>query len=506
MNSDDKAIGAVEHQENNFDSGSEKNHDYVEFSPKEQRRITRKLDLRLVLTTGVVYCVSLMDRTNLSAAALAGMNVELRMDARNNGYSITTLVFFISYILCQPPATVLTRKIGPRIFLSALAFGWGVVMIGMGLISSWPQLAGLRVILGVFEAGYFPGAVYLLSTWYTRYEMGKRYAVFYIIGCVASAFAGILAFGLMQIDARVMNYFPPGNRVIPSRPISATNPIIYGWRWIFILEGVLTCAIGVGAYIFLVSFPDDGAEKAWSFLKKNEVDWIIRKVNADRGDVKVEPFTLGRFMRGGADWKIWIYALMFCFTTTVSYALAYFLPLILRGMGFSVGEAQCLVAPPFVFAGIWMFACGWFGDKYKIRSPVIAANAILQIVGLALMGFVSSNGVRFFGVFLACAGANCNVPAILTYQANNIRGQWKRAFCSASLVGFGGVGGIIGSLIFRPQDAPSYRPGIIGTMVASGLTLMLVGILTLNFRSVNAKADRGEMVVEGSEEGFRYTY
>lgn len=309
------------------------------------------------------------------------MNRELRMNAANNGYSITTLVFFISYILFQPPATVLTRKIGPRLFLGALAFGWGVVMIGMGLVKDWPSLAGLRVILGVFEAGYFPGAVYLLSTWYTRYEMGKRYAVFYIIGCVASAFAGILAFGLMQMNG-----------------IAGKT----GWRWIFIIEGILTCLIGVGAYVFLVSFPDDGAEKAWGFLKKNEIDWIIRKVNADRGDVKLEPFTIGRFMRGGADFKIWLFALMFCFTTTVSYALAYFLPLILnQGMKFSVGASQCLVAPPYVFAGIWMFACGWFGDKYHMRSPVIASNTILQIVGLALMGFGPSNAVKYFGVFLA---------------------------------------------------------------------------------------------------------
>ena len=167
------------------------------------------------------------------------------MNAANNGYSIVTLVFFVSYILFQPPATIMTRKIGPRVFLSALAVGWGIVMIGMGLVKSWPQLAGLRVILGVFEAGYFPGAVYLLSTWYTRYEMGKRYAVFYIIGCVASAFAGILAYGLMQMNGLAGKT---------------------GWRWIFIIEGILTCVIGVGAYIFLVPFPDAGAEKAWGVL------------------------------------------------------------------------------------------------------------------------------------------------------------------------------------------------------------------------------------------------
>jgi len=74
---------------------------------------------------------------------------------------------------------------------------------------------------------------------------------------------------------------------------------------------------------------------------------------------------------------------------------------------------------------------------------------LLCIIGLAIMGWVKNVAVRYFGVFLVAAGANANVPAVLAYQANNIRGQWKRAFCSATLVGFGGIGGICGSLIFR---------------------------------------------------------
>lgn len=84
--------------------------------------------------------------------------------------SIVTLVFFIPYVLFQPPATVLTRKIGPRIFLSFLTLSWGAIMIGMGFTKKWGEMAGLRVLLGVLEAGFFPGCVYLLSTWYVRCE------------------------------------------------------------------------------------------------------------------------------------------------------------------------------------------------------------------------------------------------------------------------------------------------------------------------------------------------
>lgn len=80
---------------------------------------------------------------------------------------------------------------------------------------------------------------------------------------------------------------------------------------------------------------------------------------------------------------------------------------------------------------------------------MVVLNAVIAIVGLALMGFVDSVAVRYVGVFLVAAGANANISTCMAYQANNIRGQWKRAFCSATLIGMGGIGGIIGCLVFR---------------------------------------------------------
>jgi hypothetical protein len=145
----------------------------------------------------------------------------------------------------------------------------------------------------------------------------------------------------------------------------------------------------------------------------------------------------------------------------VTYAIAYFLPIILmEGMGFGVGAAQCLVAPPYVFAGIVMYGTAWFGDKFRVRAPVLIFNALLCIIGLPMMGFAKGDATRYAGVFFTVAGANANIPTCMAYQANNVRGQWTRAFSSATLVGFGGLGGIASSLVFRTQDAPGYRPGM----------------------------------------------
>jgi MFS family permease len=464
--------------------GSATGFDDLGFSLQEQKHIVKRIDRRLVTVVGVLYCISLMDRTNLSVANIAGMEFELGLDVGYR-YSIATLTFFITYVIFQPPSTIIVRKLGPRVHLSAIVLLWGVVMIGMGFVNDWQTLAGLRAILGILEAGYFPSCVYLLSTWYVRYDMGRRYAVFYLLGCFASACSGILAYGLSQMEG-VNGYL--------------------GWRWIFIIEGILTCLLGIAAYWLVVGFPDS-VQKSWRFLSAKETQFIVNKVNADRGDANSEPFKLSRFLGAGADIKIWAFALLFFNTTTVTYALAFFLPLILvDGMGFDVGAAQCLVAPPYAFAAIVMVLTGWASDRFRLRGPGIVFNSILALIGLPIMGYADSVAVRYFGVFLVTAGVNSNIPLVMTYQANNIRGQWKRAFCSATLVGFGGIGGIAGSLVFRSQDAPGYHPGLYACIACCLLNLVLVGLLSLKFFRDNKKQAQGKLVIEGGEAGFRYTY
>lgn len=145
----------------------------------------------------------------------------------------------------------------------------------------------------------------------------------------------------------------------------------------------------------------------------------------------------------------------------MSYAIQFFLPIILRNrLNFSLAKAQLLTCPPYILGGLLMWLEAWLGDKYHIRSPWIFFNSVMSIIGLVLLGYVNSPAVMYFGVFLVTAGCNASVPTILAWLANNIRGQWKRAFSSALLLSFGGTGGVAGALTFRSQDAPEYLPGL----------------------------------------------
>ncbi|KAE8345038.1 hypothetical protein BDV24DRAFT_171001 [Aspergillus arachidicola] len=452
-----------------------------EYSPADQRRIIHRIDRRLIPMTGLAYCVSMIDRTNISMAAVAGMTDELHLFGQR--YSIIILIFFVPYVLLQPPMTVVTRKVGPRIFLGTIILSWGGILVGMGFSKNWKAMTVCRALLGALEAGFFPGCVYLLSSWYVRYDVQKRFSFFYLFGCVASALAGALAYGLMQMDG-----------------IHG----ISGWSWIFIMEGVITGLIGILTLLFLVDFPDR-AHKSWKFLSEKECAFIMRRINRDRSDGDAEPFAMKKFLAPALDPKIWGFALIFFSITTNTYAISYFLPIILReGMGYGIAASQCLVAPPFGLAAILMFATSWAGDKYRTRGPILILNSLIGLVGLAVMGFAESNPVRYFGVFLAVAGANANVPASMAYQANNVRGQWPRAFSSATLVGFGGIGGIVSSLVFRSQDAPTYRPGMFTTIGCNILILVIVACQSAWFRYANKLADQGKMIIEGSAD-FRYT-
>lgn len=158
------------------------------------------------------------------------------------------------------------------------------------------------------------------------------------------------------------------------------------WRWIFVIQGLITCTLAAISYFVLINFPDRMRSSKSRFLSHREYDFITDQINADRGDVRLEPFDLKKYLVAALDINIWGFGLVYFCTTTTAYSIAYFLPLIYReGMGFSMGASLCLFAPPYVAAGITMFATSWIGDKYRIRGPIIVFNAMLALIGLPLM-------------------------------------------------------------------------------------------------------------------------
>jgi len=134
--------------------------------------VVRKLDLRLLPVLATIYAFALIDRVNLPNARIAGMDEDLQLSVGER-YSLLSMIFFVPYIIFQFPANIIIRKLGAALWLSSLVVCWGVVSIGMGFTTKWDQLLGCRVLLGILEAGYYPGCIFLLrlshpSAWLCR--------------------------------------------------------------------------------------------------------------------------------------------------------------------------------------------------------------------------------------------------------------------------------------------------------------------------------------------------
>lgn len=204
-------------------------------------------------------------------------------------------------------------------------------------------------------------------------------------------------------------------------------------------------------------------------------------------------------------WQIWMYSLFFMGTAVGIYAYAYFTSVVLRGMGHSTERVFLLSAPPCITAIPYAFGVAWLSDRTKLRSPFVTLNAAVCIAGLMITAYHKDNDVRYGGIFLGIAGCNGNLPSILAWQANNIRGQSTRAVASALQVAFGAIGGIYASTTFMQKEAPDYPSGLWAAVASQLFTVVGAALMVLYYKIVNKKADKLHVAVEGHER-FRYTY
>ncbi|KAI5866132.1 MFS general substrate transporter [Durotheca rogersii] len=455
--------------------------DGIAHDPKFERRVLRKIDLRLIPILGALYTIAMVDRSNISVARISGLDEDVGL-AVGNRASIALLVFFIGYMLFELPSNMIIHRIGAANWISLIVFAWGLVSMGIGFLNDWISLAVMRAFLGAFEAGFYPGCVYLISSWYRRYEVQKRLAVFFMTGSALSAFANIFALGLIQIS----------------------NTHHYkGWRWIYIIEGIITCVAAVIAWFIIVDFPDSTRNK---FLSPEESAFVKARLAEDRGTETRERVTLAIFLETVSDWKVWSFSLMYAAGAVGVYAFLFFLPIILRnGMGYSLELAFVLSAPPALFSVIEAVVVSWLADKMRLRGPFVIVQGVVAIIGLCMTGFVKSPVPRYIGTFLGEAGVNGLVVTTLAWQANNLRGDAKRACATAVLVTLSGLGGIYSSLVFRQQDAPNYTPGIIAVMAICIAAVVAATISIFVLKWENKRADEGKKVLDAGMSEFRYT-
>ncbi|KAF2088203.1 putative MFS transporter [Saccharata proteae CBS 121410] len=468
-----------DHTNDNSAEGQQQKAEYAAF----ERRVRLKVDLRLCTIAGLLCSLDLLDSGVISSASVTSMLSDLDLD-QGNRYSVSIFIFTIASIAFQLPSTIAVRTFGPRVWFSFITFCFGLITLCTGFVHSWKQMIALRVLLGASMSGIYPGLTYLISTWYTRKEQQLRFAFLQSGEVIVLATGSIVNFGLNQLNGRAG---------------------LEGWRWMFLVQGLISCILGIVTYWWMVDFPEN-AHKSFSFLTEEESNFAAQRIQKDRGDVKPEPLSLSKVLVHGQDPKVYGFCVMYFILNLVSTSLSYFLPIILQGgMGFSSDQAILLSAPPYYYAVIPAILSSWISDKYNIRGPVIVFNSLCLIAGFVMLGFSSQVTVRYVGTYLATGSYVANWAALAAYQANNIVGQWKRVFTAAAVTAFNGAGGIAGSFIVRSNEAPRYLTAVWVSIGSHVLMIAFVGLFSLYFALANGQQRSGKKVIEKTE-GFRYTY
>ncbi|KAF4598702.1 hypothetical protein EYR38_007110 [Pleurotus pulmonarius] len=455
-------------------------HDVEEEDESRRRnelKVIRLVDMRLTLLLGLLYSFAHIDRINLGLARVAGLGEALHL-GEGHRYSIVSFVFSIGSILVQIPTGALLRRVGAPSLLAFCAVSWGIVQLCMAFVSTWGYLLLCRILLGVLEGPFLPSFVFITTTWYTRYELQKRIAGFAVISLLASGFSPILAYSLSLLDGR-------GG--------------LAGWSWIFLVEGLITIALGLLSWFFIPDVPERN-----NFLTEEQTLLVLKRVAEDRGDSFADEVTLLSVLHHLNDWVIWVHGMMFFCSTVPQTAISFFMTIILNGMGWSKEKALLLSAPPYVLALFSSMLFAWGSDKCRLRAPFIAAQVFITIAGLVTTAYSPSHSWRYAGIFLIASGtAGCS-SGILAYSSNNVILHSKRAASVALMVGFGGVGSIFATTTFREQDFPRYVPGLWASVGCQLLLLALLLLTSVHYYRINKIVRSGGPPVEG-QQGFRHT-
>jgi MFS family permease len=403
----------------------------------EQRRIRLRVDFRLCSIAGILCSLNLLDSGVISNAAVTSMLRDLELDVGNR-YAVAIFIFTIASIAFQLPSTIAVRTFGPRIWFSFITFSFGVITLCTAFVTSWKQMIVLRILLGIAMSGIYPGLTYLISTWYTRKEQQLRFALLQTGEVIVLATGGIVNYGLNTLDGKTLK----------------------GWQWMFLVQGLITCLLGMVTYFWMVDFPENAHRSLW-FLDTRETEIMANRINYDRGDATADTFSWSKVLLHASDMKIWGLCIMFFLLNMVSTSMSYFLPTILHnGLGYSSDKSILLNAPVYYYAAVPALLSSYVGDEFVLRGPVITFNSLVLIIGYCMLGFVNDPSVRYAGTFLATGSYVANWAALNAYMANNITGQWKRVFAAAITTAFNGAGGIAGAYIINYNEAPKYPTAI----------------------------------------------
>ncbi|KAI0050192.1 MFS general substrate transporter [Auriscalpium vulgare] len=456
----------------------------AEFGGHEARKLLErsllwKLDLRMSILV-VIYILNYIDRNNAGAARLRGFEADLHL----KGQQFATLlsILYVGYILMQVPSNMFLNWLGrPSIYLPCCMIIWGMISV---LTGAFVGALLTRFFLGFIEAAFFPGALFLISKWYTKSELGVRTAVLYCGNIISNAFGALMASGILDGMQGKLGHA--------------------AWRWLFYIEGALTMFVAACAIFVLPDFP---TTTRW--LTPEERALAMRRMATDYAGIGDQQETeTGRPLHGlrlaVTDWKVWWLALAMTSEVTALSFNAYF-PTLSQTLGYDRTVTLVLCAPPFIWAAIEAFLLARHSDRVGDRFWHICASLSLGLLGFIIAISTMNVAARYVSLFLM-AQSYAGFVVMYTWLSNSFpRPPSKRAVALALVNAFSQLGNVAGSYVWPSKWGPTYRNSYAICISCQGLAIVMLWIFRVHLRHLNDKMDEEELEeAKGRGKGFRY--
>ncbi|PGH02230.1 hypothetical protein AJ79_07679 [Helicocarpus griseus UAMH5409] len=425
-----------------------------------ERRARSKADCSVLPLLFLGLIVFQLDRMNLASALTGGFGKDIKID--QNTVNLGNQMMFLGIVVLEIPFNLILQRIGPRKWISAQVFIFGLVATMQVFLVNRNGFLVSRAILGLCEAGYIPGGIYTLSTWYTKPELAKRVAVFFFGMFGGNAISPLLGAGLLKLDGE--------------RGIS-------GWQWIFLIEGIFTIAVSILILLFLPGSPDNPkplVSKGLIRFTEDEAIILQKRLEYDNSEKKGGSQGLQIPLR--LVWKTILYHRRWphfistaCVFSTWS-PLTTYSPTIIMTLGFDRIHANALCAIGGFISLAVVFAFAWLSDRTNKRGLTVMVAICCYLIVLIVIKTVHPHVGKWsrFGLWTAVNSFAVGYhPVHNTWVQLNCKDPGERSISIATGVMSAICGLMAGTQIFSRDDAPFYSQGLVIMiiLVASGLVM-----------------------------------
>jgi ACS family tartrate transporter-like MFS transporter len=419
-----------------------------------ERRTMRKVSLRLLPLLFVLYIASYLDRTNVAMAALQ-MNKQIGLSAA--AYAFGASIFFVGYALFEVPSNIILARVGARRWIARIAITWGILSCAMVLARGEWSFYALRFLLGVAEAGYFPGIVFYLSHWYPERRRARAISRFMIGIPLASIIGGPLGGRLLGLDGHFG---------------------IAGWQWLFLVEGLPAAIFGIVVLVYLTEKPADA-----KWLEADEKSWLAGRLAKEHA----RPGTQERgIMETLANPMVWLLALPYFVTLLCGLTVNLWAPTIMKEMLSLTNQQVGYVMGLIGVAGMTgMLINGWHSDRTDERLAHVAVPIFIASLGLFVAGITRNPVFVVVGMGMVVFGHNTMLPVFWCLPSSFLRGVGAAAGIGL-INSLGNLGGFIGpNLLGRVKTVTGNYTLAFFLLSALALT---ASIVALNLRRARALA------------------